>query len=482
MSRVLQTSRSVSAVVAATAVAVWMGAAGGCSEPEPFPYEEVVAAASVKTVRTLPPPDVPRCGASVSEGKVRVRAKQTPIAASSAKRVTVYPFDQDAILVGVKAGRASPDNPGDGKLWKVPCSQADTATVAFEQKHADFGYGVVAPDRKRILFTGHDGIYALAIRDAAGEPGPHPPAVKVVDVPEPGDGCWLHGEPAARSRSRNIVKGLTADRKSVVFERWTPCGYDGVWTGTELHLANVGTKDDLPVSPRPVATVAVDSRERVWLGDAGRCHEPGVIDVQTPGHIYLSRDKAESWKRIQVFADNGPMPTAAKFILTDAKQQGAAIVLASICNYKVGKRGGYLYFTRSVGANWARIPIPEDVGVKVDGGYGATAVEIVEGDIDKLIVWGRDGRAFRTRIGSGNWRPADGVGMPPMTGNQNAQVGSFKLRATREGLQRIAVDGSSTYVFPSPETRLSDLPESQSVLPAGASDTRGAGEEYAPSK
>ena len=461
-------------------IMTWALVFTGCSETnvEADGAPATVASTPPPAAKQELPPDVPSCGVSVVDGKVRVRATQTPIAVASDKKLTVYPLDADAILVGVKASRASPDAPGDGKLWKVPCSAPDTASVVFEQAGADFGYGALAPDRKRVIFTGTDGVYALSLRDKESKVGPFPPALRLMEVPEPDVGCWLHGDPMARSRSRYLVRGTTPDQKSVAIEHWTPCGYGAVWVGEPLQVSGLGTPDEIRVSPRQVATVAVDSRDRVWVGDAGRCDEPGMLDAQTPGFVYLSRDKAESWMRIQVFAEYGPMPTAAKTILTDAKQAGAAVVLAQTCTYRTGKRGGFLYYTRSLGANWARVPVPEEVGVRVDGGYGLTAVDLVDGDINKLVVWGVDGRAFRTRLGSGNWRPADGVGAPPASGTVVAKVGSFKLIAASDGLQRVAADGTKTYVFPSPETRLTDEVEGQT----DGSAENGTTSERAPSQ
>ena len=189
-----------------------------------------------------------------------------------------------------------------------------------------------------------------------------------------------------------------------------------------------------------MASLVGDKADTLWLGDAGRCDEPGVHDPSTSGAVWRSTDGAATWAQVAVVdPKSGRMVTAVQSVWTDLTRPGHVLVHGARCRSSASQRGGSVYRSRDGGVTWSQLVIPRIVE-PADVGQNVLGVLPKEGDLDRLFIWTQQG-IFRTRNAGETWFPVaddadDHPGPAPVEPPRYAQIGGYIYRATPDGLVR----------------------------------------------
>lgn len=312
-----------------------------------------------------------------------------------------------------------------GQLWRVPCAQGEAARF-WSQEGADFDGAQLTRDGEALLYTGPEGVGALWLRDKRAEaltaPSPMPPR------------CQVEGEPPRVARDR--VVALAREETRLVLQRGGPCGPAGDWVARELALLRpLDPARRHEHSPRPIADVAIDARgEQLWVADAGRCDEPGVIDAQTDGALWVSRDMGQSWQRRAVHDGRNPMHTAAAAVITDAQDPNRLLVYSARCARAGDLWGGTAFLSDDQGKTWRRLEMPPNRRSRPTG-QRLFGVQAPDGDLNHLIIWTTQEGRHETRDAGKTWEKINDA-PPPARALGFARAGDLLFRATPDGLQR----------------------------------------------
>jgi len=367
------------------------------------------------------------CVPSTSEmGELLIDGRPTgKLVGDGPVKVIGWPDSTKSILVAVVHDYLRPwPAAAGGELLRVGCGAPATVEVFTTREGADFGNARLDGTVGMLYFTDANGVGALNLR--SGE------VLAVTRAPTVASDCWQY-DAGTPIRLRDVVVDLV-DGSTLVVHRGGPCGFEGDWVSQELRFTLLGlAAAPEPSQPHPVSTVVASEGGRVWLGDAGRCDEPGVRDLQTEGSVWRSEDDGNTWRRLSVRDDAHRMHTAAAQILVDPNDAGRVLVRSAVCNSAAAQQGGFLFLTRDDGATWQRMELPEAVVEGGQAGHGIRAVSH-EGSLDRLTLWTADGRAFRSDDAGATWRelpPSE----PPAPANE-ARSARYSFEATSDGLLR----------------------------------------------
>ena len=373
---------------------------------------------------TTPRPGRRACEVKIDgEGSARVGTEAVGLSVPKGHLgLSVYPWKDGAVLVALKhdwSGSNTDEEP-EGKVWEVPCERPADKRVFVEVEGADFGHGAMAHRAGVLYFTSKEGVAALDLESKKWRGVTSPP-----QLPR---SCWKSA--AAPRRAMDIVATGKVSGKKLVFHRGGPCGARGAWTLSEHHLIDpLGTKDRRLRRPRPVSAVALDKSGAVWLGDAGRCDVPGVVDTQTPGVVFVSEDQGQKWSQRRVKAKGRDATTAIKTIITDPEEVGSLLVLTARCSTPTGPTGGAVYRSDNAGRSWSRLKLPAQLS------EGAHAVDVVGKGLDHLLVWGGSTQRHETKNGGLSWEKLS-PGRSPQSQGRLVKNAEWIFRTSSNGLVR----------------------------------------------
>jgi len=456
------------AVVAALALA----SCGDSDERAPAAAVDTMPASDAPRAAGRPP-STPTCTATVgADGEVTVGGSSVGLKVPNKDALTTFAAGPGRILLARRATSPGPPAVTEGKLYEAHCAGFPPPRVLMERPGADFGAAVESPDGRALYFTDAQGAWAL---DLDGDPTT---PTRLTTPPELDVGCWLAGDEAALAARRDVVRAVDPETGALLVERGAPCGYGGAWVSTPVWLLDPSQGTESPRAPvHQASTVVADAAGRLWVGDAGRCDEPGPRDAQTPGTIFRSDDAGTTWRPVRVVASDAAMSTAAAVIRADAKRRGYLVVLSARCTSPAGAYGGQIYATRDGGATWQHLTLPPEAGLPSEEGPSFTDVARVAGSVDRLHVWGAGGQVWRTNSSGLRWKRGD-PGVPPPPPHDTTKLGGAVFQATPRGLVRIAADGKETVVFPAGPVA-PPLPRGAGVTAGGASGPQGVTGEKA---
>jgi hypothetical protein len=352
----------------------------------------------------------------------------------SAPTLKILGWTPDEVLGALKTDWAAyPLAKPHGVLARVNC-RTGTRSELFREPGADFGNSVVARGGKHLYFSGAKGLSLLNMK--TGE------ATVLATAPLQSPKCATLTT-GARAVARDLPLELT--HNVLRFHRGGPCGGTGAWVATPLEIRDesggiLGHGGTVSVhQPHPVATVVGGGGDVLWLGDAGRCDEPGPVDRATNGVVWRSDDAGKSWREISVIdPKKGRMLTAAKGLWTDLTRPNHVLVLSAQCHAGGTVRGGSLFRTRDGGKRWQKIRVGRRA--KSPGrSQNILGVQPRDGDLNRLFVWTNRG-VFRTRDFGAHWARVHSRGPSPKkvapSPPRYVQIGGFIFRATDDGLLR----------------------------------------------
>ncbi len=429
----------------------------------PLPH---AAAPTADTAQPGSPPAVaggdlrlePACKPFIDiEGQIVVGGRPTDLKVDregGLPKIQTYGWADGLVLVALKTDWiATPRARPEGRLSQVDC-RTGARTAVYDEAGADLGNTVVAQDGRHLYFSGARGLSMLDTHTARTT------LLAVAPGFEPACAAAL-ADPDARARDLPVSLSRAGDR--LVFHRGGPCGASGQWTAQQLELRGptsgvLGTVPNTTAvhRPHPVSTLVGDKSNTLWLGDAGRCDEPGVQDPATTGAIWRSDNGGAQWKRVPVSdAKSGPMATAAKTIWTDLAKPGHLLVYGARCTSGDSVRGGSAFRSEDRGATWKLLEIPRVVEPATVG-QNILGVRPKGGSLDRLFIWTQQG-LFRTRNGGETWFPVaddadDHPGAAPSEPPRYAQIDGFIFRATDDGMvRRERATRRIDRLFPPPE-------------------------------
>lgn len=375
------------------------------------------------------------------EGRIVVGGRPTDLKVERAEelpKIRTYGWAPGQVLVALKTDWiTTPAAHPEGRLSRVDCRTGARVPVYFEAA-ADLGNTVVAQNGRHLYFSGARGLSMLDTWTSR--------TTLLARAPKAPTNCAA-APPESEGRLRDLPRSLSRAGDRLVFHRGGACGADHAWTAQELELRGptdgvLGTRDGTTEvhRPHPVATLAKTGKDVLWLGDAGRCNEPGIRDPASDGIVWRSRDHGASWEKVPVSdPKHGAMVTAADTIWTDLNRPGHLVVHSTICKTSAATRGGSVFRTRDGGKTWARLSVPRIID-PADAGQYILGVRPKAGDLDRLFMWTRHG-LFRTRNFGETWFPVaddakDHPGASPSEARRYEQIGGFIFRATPDGLVR----------------------------------------------
>jgi hypothetical protein len=383
----------------------------------------------------------PACRPEVKEGQLWVGERDLGIEAPKAEDVVTFPLDRERILVSIKSDWRHPELAlGKGTLWVVNCEPPHEVTVFYQRLGADFGHGAISPDGQSLIFTSAQGIESLFLENKLVH--------TVTQVPAVADTCWTHGEGAFPQSMRDLVLGVDRAKGHVILERGAFCGLGSTWIGRIWHLKELMAPEDVPMrSPRPIVTVQADADGILWVGDGGRCNQPGVQDLHTPGHVFQSDDGGDRWEKVRVRVGVGVMHTAAQAIVVDMRRSGHLMVHSARCTSPLGTYGGRLFITRDGGTTWKRVSIPAHVGDSTDGGQGVAGVALIGGSVDRFRIWNDAGECFQSMNTGSTWSKVSAKSKKPSPPTR-VTLDGVSYGATEDGLERQVSGEEAERLFP----------------------------------
>ncbi|MGM0576695.1 MAG: WD40/YVTN/BNR-like repeat-containing protein [Myxococcota bacterium] len=343
-------------------------------------------------------------------------------------------------LVAFRPDPADPPRPeADDVLWRVTCRPDPRATVLVTRPGASFGWAALDPGGRLLYFTDEAGVSALDTDTRRIR--------TVTEAPRVPEDCWAAARGGERPLAEDRVVGYDASRRELIVHRGGACGYEGDRVAREIRVRHPSDPSRREIrTPHPVATVAVDARGRLWLGDAGRCDEPGVTDPSTPGVTWRSDDGGDTWTRVPVRASEHPMVTAAAAVFADPGRPGSLIVYSALCESRGAILGGSVYLSHDGGRAWRLLDLPEALrDSPASVGQGLAGAAMPGRGADTLVVWSEAGDAWVTPDEGVTWLPHSGD-VPPMP-SEEVVLDGVRFRPTDEGLLRVRGDEAER-VFP----------------------------------
>ena len=159
-----------------------------------------------------------------------------------------------------------------------------------------------------------------------------------------------------------------------------------------------------------------------------------------------SRDRGAHWTTLSIVgAEESP-----QVILPDTKRAGHLVVVTTGCPGGYGMPWGERIFaTRDGGETWRAIDFPPEMATFVHDEHGApekfheplsTAVELRDGSIDRLVLWGRNGDGesigtWESRDGGASWAAIKTLPRPKPQSNEVVFDGAT-WRTSDDGLLR----------------------------------------------
>ena len=356
--------------------------------------------------------------------------------------VRTWAHTKDSVLVAFKpCWKRSFGAKPDGKIYSVSCKPGAKPKVFYALAGADFGNAALNRDGGHLFFTGPRGVMSLDLRTAKK-------AHAVTKAPKKPTDC----DPDAAVKPavgwmRDVVTGLSADGRSLFFERGGPCGYEGDWVSTLMEIDNVESQVPAIAPLHPVASIARDPLGALWLGDFGYCEEVGLFMPGTKEHVWRSTDRGVTWHKVRVHQGEHEMSYGAQAIHADTKRSGHLLVHGGFCPSRPVTLGGSVFVTRDGGSSWSLLPLPPGYEPDTAVGQGFDAVQMPSGDIDHVVVWFAGGtKRMETHDGGKTYRSLEPAPLPPSPARRAAARG-FTLDATSRGLIRTE-NGKKTRVFP----------------------------------
>ncbi len=373
--------------------------------------------------------------------------------------LVAWPLDAQHVLLALRHDYAAPDRPRPaGVLWRVACAAPEQREVFVEREGADFGYAAPRADASALYFSDADGVGLLDLSTRQ--------VSRITTAPMAGDDCWAAAGGDGETRLRELVVALVSNGADteLVLHRGGPCGFEGDWRAREVRIAfPADPTRRAEREPHPVSAVAAGPEGALWVADAGRCDEPGVVDPQTRGAVWRSDDGGRSWRRVPVQGDDGRLQTAAREVAADAHRPGHALALGAVCrDGGRGVFGGELFATRDGGDRWTRVPSPAGT----EGSNPATRlsdVTLVDGRLDHVLARTEAGERFETRDLGAHWTA---LGQGPALGGDGTlvTVGADQYRATPDGLWWHEAD-EARRVFPPTTTPSATPPATPQATP-----------------
>lgn len=366
------------------------------------------------------------CTASIDEtGQVSVEGTPTSLKLPPGSALRVHPYSTAEILVAVQPNPQMAGRALDGRLWKVGCAAPHSHALLFKLDKADFGNAATSRDGEQLYFSSPQGIGALALSTLKWTQVTNPPSLKE----HCGAGQGVSG------RAVDVVSAKRVSGNKLIFQRGGPCGEKGAWVTTEMHLTRpLEPAKRLLKVPQQVSTVAIGADGAIWIGDAGRCDQPGVLDPQTPGALWVSRDDGDAWTQRLIKVGKDAPQTAIRRIYADARGRGQLLAVSARCKVGDVTRGGTIYQTRNNGRTWTRLNMPEGIESDTDD-QGVHALEVVNGDLKRLRLWSSPSARWETEDGGRTWTQAPPRPTPRVS-DRVAQNDAWSFRATSSGLLR----------------------------------------------
>ncbi len=367
------------------------------------------------------------CKAQIdTDGKINVDGKPTGLSLKPGTQIKATPYTTASILVAARSNWRSRQVTMDGRLWEVPCQKPQAHSEFFKLDGADFGNSALDRQGQTLYFTSTKGIGALTFESKAHKTVTTPPK-----LPQK---CW--DDPDSPRLALDVVVGERVSGNKLIFRRGGPCGQSGAWTAKEMHLIRpLDEKRRELRSPQPVSTVARTADGTLWLGDAGRCTEPGVIDPQSPGVVWRSKDEGESWEQVEVGSKEEKANTAIRVLVADKKARGTLLAMSARCGTAVDKvKGGTLYLTRNGGRSWSPIKMPEGLTTQAPD-LGIFAFEVFDDDLRKLRIWPQPNTRWETTDGGRTWKSVPPRPLPRKQSRVTSND-TWTFRATSNGLLR----------------------------------------------
>ena len=360
-------------------------------------------------------------------GAVTVGGKPSPFKLEGNPRSAIksWPYSTVSVLVAIKPswhtkGGAAPE----GVLWEVPCDKPEAREPFLKLDGADFGNAATTRDKNQLYFTSPEGIGALDLDTRAWQ--------AVTTPPELDKSCWPAPDKPLKAKDIVVSKIVTGNK--LVFERGGPCGPDGLWRSQELHLIRPDQPKHRDIRiPKPAAAVAV-SGDTIWLGDAGRCDLPGVLDPQTPGVVLSSKDLGATWTQTPIRAAGKQALTAVRTLFAHPTKNTQMLAFTARCQTGEEVQGGSAYLTTNAGRSWTLLRLPGSLETSPNG-QGLYAVDVKGDALDNIVIWPRPNRRWETKDGGKTW---EDIGAGPLPRNQSklAKNKDWVFRATDNGLLR----------------------------------------------
>ena len=413
--------------------------------------EQVIPGVEIATLKTGPQkkeisePIKPACLPSLQEGQLFVDGTAINISVDSERDYQVFPFDPDHILVGKKhPWRIHNLDAPKGILWSVPCKAPQKTEIFYQRVESDFGNAALSSSGHVLFFTSKAGIQRLFLSTKTVEP--------VIDSPPVSELCWTHAEKEYPQSMVDIVLGLNRNKGLLSFERGSFCGLSATWISRMWQLSIENVNPEVPTirSPHPFTTLTEDASGQLWAGDGARCNQPGVIDKQTPGFVFVSRNGGVDWEAIQIQYGQATAHTAARSIRADHDRPGHVVVHGVQCTNPLGTYGGLLYMTRDAGKSWRRIPVSMKAGDPSDGGTAVVDFDLISGSIDRLRVWNQKGETFETNNTGRKWVSVKKRPHPKLQDTVLTDIGRW--RTSSDGLELKSGSKKAVFRFPSQPT------------------------------
>jgi hypothetical protein len=388
----------------------------------------------------------PACLPTLKDGKLFIGEHPLELAVDEKHGFSTYPLDAARILIATKHMWDSPTiGAPKGLIWSIPCDRPEDASVFYQRMESDFGHGAISLDGHGLFFTTTRGIQRLFLENKTVQPVTNSPAVS--------DLCWSRNEPSYPQVMVDIVQSVDPESGDIFFERGSFCGLAATWISRVWRLrADAADSSQPPMrSPHPYATITGDASGQLWAGDGGRCNQPGVIDRQSPGHVFVSRNDGADWKAVPVRVGAAIMHTAVHSVRADLERPGHVVIHAARCTSPMATYGGHLYVTRDAGKSWRKIPIGSKAGDPSDGGHAVAAFELMAGSVDRLRVWNQAGDTFESNNTGSRWQKVATRASPEPQRSVVTDRGLF--RASPDGLGLKSGEKAEAFYFPAQTTK-----------------------------
>tara|TARA_B100000674_G_C37872072_1_gene930002 strand:- start:21 stop:1358 length:1338 start_codon:yes stop_codon:yes gene_type:complete len=396
-------------------------------EEQVVPSVEIASLESASTTAHRKEPIRPACTPTWAEGELKLNGQVLDLKIPKQGTYNIFPLDPSRILIASKHTWSDHSlQLPKGTLWSVACDQPKQPEIFYQRADSDFGHAALSKDGHALFFTSKDGIKRLFLATKTVQ--------SVTDSPPVSELCWTHGETSYSQNMTDLVESLDPSSNVLRFRRGSHCGVSATWISRkwQLSLDNLDTDTPAMRSPRPYSTLTRDVSGQLWVGDGGHCDQPGLLDRQTPGFVFVSRNDGLNWDALPVKVGEAMAHTAIRSIRADKKRPGHLVIHAARCTNPLGTYGGLLYMTRDAGQSWRRVTVKREAGYPSDGGIGVVDFELIDGSIDRIRVWNDAKETFETHTTGNRWSKVDSLPFPAI--ENSAQTESGMLDVSEDGL------------------------------------------------